>query len=187
MKKIVAQCLCLGVLLAVFVIASAQTRRELKLRLSHDPVFGVSYDRQVIRYEILPEEISRQCAITDGKKVPLAVFAHATLGESDYYIVKEIIPVEDDYGWGTALWIKSTKCQTTGTDDVFFGISSTKGYDEAIQRRIVKDAIRRDILAYGGEVPFRKVACTPHILENTSYYAIIGQELHTFCSTAPEK
>lgn len=182
---------CCCVLLASLVHIDAQARKEQKPQLSFDPIFGLFYDHNVIKYELLPAEISRKCSISNSDKKMLGVFARVSSGKSDYYIVKETIPIEDDYGWGTALWIEGSKCQTTGTDDVFFGVSSAKGYDEATQRGLVRDALQRGIRAYGGDVLFRKKACSqnsPEINNSSPYYEpIIRQELQAYCSMAPQQ
>lgn len=59
--------------------------------------------------------------------------------------------------------------------------------EENLFREFVRDAIRRDAVAHGGDKPFRSQACKPGgdaVLQNASYPVVL-QEFKAYCASAP--
>lgn len=59
--------------------------------------------------------------------------------------------------------------------------------EEKLFREFVRDAIRRDVIAHGGDKPFRSQACKPsdeaQLLQ--AVYPIVLQELKAYCASSP--
>ena len=60
--------------------------------------------------------------------------------------------------------------------------------EENLFREFVRDAIRRDVKAHGGDIPYRLQACKPSVETNLSQagYVVVLQELKAYCSKAPQ-
>ena len=124
------QLACCCVLLVSLSPLFAQSGKQHKPELSLDPIFGLHYNRYAVKYADTTNRNCRVCSISNSKKEIQGVFAHINSGGSDYDIVKETIPQEDDYGYGDVLLITERKCVTTDTDSVFIGITPKNGYQE---------------------------------------------------------
>ncbi len=107
-----------------------QKRKTLEPSLSTDPVFGIGYDHKVVHYDLFPEKFRTLCADTKRGKDLWGIFAHVTSGSAEYFIVNQIMPIEDDYGWGLSVLIVGGKCIESGTDWSLGGIPPAHGYKE---------------------------------------------------------
>jgi hypothetical protein len=59
--------------------------------------------------------------------------------------------------------------------------------EESLLREFIRDTIYRAIKTYGGDTPFRAVACKPQEELTDSGFIVVLQELKSYCSRAPGK
>lgn len=125
------QLACYCMLLVSLSTLYAQSRKQHKPQLSFDPVFGIYYDRFTVRYEKVPATIDRLCPLSNNSDRFGGVFAHIASGNSEYFVIKNTIPVDDEYGWATVILINGDKCIISSTDWMFNVVPSTTGYKES--------------------------------------------------------
>jgi len=118
-----------GLLLAGSLTAVAQTKHPM-----FDPLFAMSYDPQLIHFELAPASIGQLCSDLRGRK--LWVYAEWTSGETKYFIVSgfivnhpdgpgkgDISPDED----GVAVALQGSKCTTDDAAWVMSGEIDANG------------------------------------------------------------
>jgi hypothetical protein len=129
-KKTSRLLLC-SVLLVSCERAKAQAIQSLGLVIRQDPIFGISYNPSVVKYQQLSPEFRSRCALFQGKQDHLWLFAHVRSEGSDYYVIMSTSPGQDGDSFGTAVWIEGSKCHVTESKWVLSGVPPSKGYSDA--------------------------------------------------------
>jgi hypothetical protein len=99
-----------------------------------DPLFALSYDPQLVHFELAPASITQLCSDLRGRK--LWVYAEWTSGETKYFIVSGFIvnhpdgPGKGDISpdeTGVAVALQGSKCTTDGADWTMSGEIAVNG------------------------------------------------------------
>jgi hypothetical protein len=160
MRIILTVCIC-----SLFLtgIMSAQSKHYM-----NDPLFGISYDPQIIKFDNAPSSISRFCSGLRGRR--LWIYAYAKTADAEYFIVsgfRQLHPdcpgpvgVEPDFG--IAVSLRDKKCVEDQSEYFLRGeINRAKGATpisatEAILNEIALDALCRYSRAFGSKANFLK-------------------------------
>ena len=180
----------------------AKTSDQGDASILQEPMFGLdySYTRDNVHYELLAPSILHACA---GQTNPTFIYAHATEGVSDYFVVMGLSP--DVVGRGDALggvlqiqkghcaeWDSTSMFRVSipnhGYDDQKSCISSmaSSNYkicsraDEKVLRDLVRDGLVRGARAWGLS-RFRSSVCKPDQVEAMAFTPIPYNELLRYC------
>ena len=103
-----------------------------------DPIFGISFDPSVVKYEEVPVSFVRQCHDQHYKKDNLRLFAHVRTKQSDFYVVMfasviyaDEVPVGAGDVFGSAIWVKGANCRDVEATWVLSGVPPKNGYNDA--------------------------------------------------------
>jgi hypothetical protein len=91
-----------------------------------DPIFGISYQSDKVRYELMPARIRQLCP--DFKRGEFWTFAQFRSGTSEYFIVMGVRPGQDGDSLGAALQIDGSKCQAEDSTWMLSGTLPENGY-----------------------------------------------------------
>lgn len=146
--------------LIALCLAAVFTARAQKLM--SDPLFGISYDPGVVRFEEAPARISKECSELRDQKT--WVYCRAKLGDVDYFIVSGFMrQCPDGPGsckmqpdtTGSVLALRGSMCSAEAADgfywqkdDPLWNLPPT-ALDE-----MARDALRRYATAFGGKKNF---------------------------------
>jgi hypothetical protein len=101
------------------------TRAELQ-----DPMFGLSYNRTTVHYELMPESLRHICP--NLEKGTYWIFAHASRKPIDYYLVMGVVPAQNGDSLGAALWVRGSKCDSEDSTWMLSGFVPAEGYASQI-------------------------------------------------------
>jgi hypothetical protein len=121
--KLVHLFVCCALLMS-FAEAKAQAGKAKQNAVFDDPIFGISYDPSVVKYE--PVSLPRQCP--PGGRF-LRLFAHVKTEQSEYYIVMDTNPADSGDTFGAAVWVQGSKCRVADSNWVLSGVPPKEGYN----------------------------------------------------------
>ena len=164
----------------------------------YNPVFLIGTSPHEAHYEVLPPSIKETCKgrLGNDEIDPFTVYAHIKTSNYEYYVEwGDVRRGHEEYDRASLLMIHENKCKnldletTLGMIPANGGYSATAAQEEQLVRPLIKDAIKRAITAYGGDAPFRALACKPEeekVLSEAGF-VIVRQELRAYCSSVPGK
>lgn len=91
-----------------------------------DPMFGISYQSDKVKYEPVPVRIRQLCS--EFKRGEFWTFAQFRSGTSEYFIVMGVRPGQDGDSFGAALQIDGSKCQAEDSTWMLSGTPPQNGY-----------------------------------------------------------
>jgi hypothetical protein len=92
-----------------------------------DPIFGLSYNPSVVRYEEVPPWLDKKCKLGASSDDRMWIYAHVGNKDSELYIVINEAAGKEGYP-GSALWVKGAECETDGSDWTLSGKLPERGY-----------------------------------------------------------
>lgn len=163
-----------------------------------NPVFLIGAGPHEAHYEVLPPSIKETCKgrLGNDEIDPFTVYAHIRTSNYEYYVEwGDVRPGHEEYDRASLLMIHENKCinldleTTLGMIPANGGYSPTAAQEKQLVRPLIKDAIKRAIIVYGGDAAFRVQACNSQVEKELSNagYVIVRQELKAYCSTVPGK
>ncbi len=161
----------LGMSLALLASPAAITGSQQRIAMA-DPLFGIPYDPQEVRFEEAPAKIRRFCPYLRDQKLwtgKLWIYAHLKTEDAEYFVVSGYMtiypdgpgPVSSEPGDGTAVALRGRKC-TVDNSEYFLRGEAPAGEQRIIQvdgsvlNRIAADALQRYANAFGGKNNFLK-------------------------------
>jgi hypothetical protein len=128
---------------------------------SSDPIFGMTYDAKLVRFEQAPASIIKQCEAEKSLKTkPFWLFAHATVDGTEYFIVSNRITEVSGAGYV----MRGSECVEWLPARMMNEESAISGTKEALPKwapltdpvvkALADDAFRRYAQAYGGKKMF---------------------------------
>jgi len=143
---------CASLMLLVCTAAQAQPPYS-------DPIFGMTYDAKLIHFEQAPASVVSRCqTLKNLKTKPFWLFAHAKIGDTDYFILSN--RTTDVSGVG--LIERGNECIEWLPERLING-ESTDGKDtlpkwapltDPVLKALAQDAFRRYTQAFGGKNSF---------------------------------
>jgi len=91
-----------------------------------DPMFGISYQTDKVKYEPMPVRIRQLCS--EFKRGEFWTFAQFRSGTREYFIVMGVRPGQDGDSLGAALQIDGSKCQEEDSTWMLSGTPPESGY-----------------------------------------------------------
>jgi hypothetical protein len=143
-------------------VAAAFTTQAQKQKLMSDPLFGISYDPQSVKFEEAPARIRMGCSQVHTEKT--WVYCHLKTAEIEYFIVSGLIrQCPDGPGpcdlqpdvTGAIVALRGSTCSAEAADG-FYWRKSDSLYDlpEASLGEMARDALQRYAKAFGGKKNF---------------------------------
>ncbi len=83
-------------LLAIVVCLSAVEMFPQSPTLMSDPLFGITYDPQKIRFEKIPPLLTERCPGLRGRYVAAWVYGHFKTTDSEYFLVSGLMEFKED-------------------------------------------------------------------------------------------
>jgi hypothetical protein len=136
-------------------------------KLIGDPLFGIPYDPLKVHFEELPSQLPEKCARLKGRYVEAWIYGHLKTTDSEYFLVSGLIYTQEDKPGGARsisqedddgliVALKGSKCLVDQADyfyDQKFNPARTAtpiNAPASVVSGILQDAIRRDVVAFGG-------------------------------------
>jgi hypothetical protein len=96
--------LCCLTLIASLQLAMAQKSPRLRKGevILEDPIFGLSHDPTVARYEEVPAWLDKKCTLGDHSWI----YAHVSNKDSELFIVMSYSSDQDGDSFGNSFWVK---------------------------------------------------------------------------------
>ncbi|HVH32721.1 MAG TPA: hypothetical protein VM847_01250 [Tahibacter sp.] len=122
-----------------------------------DPLFGISYDTNKIRFERLPAALARKAELS--KELPQWIYARSESAAGTFYIVSGFLRVESDdpahpgstveADFGAVLRQNGDKVEVLCVPDLLFDKDSPVPAAEL--QPLLADAVKRYVAAWGGK------------------------------------
>ncbi|HWU51791.1 MAG TPA: hypothetical protein VN153_03160 [Tahibacter sp.] len=122
-----------------------------------DPLFGISYDTNTIRFERLPAALARKAELS--KDLPQWIYARSESAAGTYYIVSGFLRVESDdpaqpgstveADFGAVLRQNGDEVEVLCVPDLLFDKDSP--VPAAQLQPLLADAVKRYVAAWGGK------------------------------------
>jgi len=122
-----------------------------------DPLFGISYDTNKIRFERLPAALARKAELS--KDLPQWIYARSESAAGTFYIVSGFLRVESDdpahpgstveADFGAVLRQNGDKVEVLCVPDLLFDKDSPVPAAEL--QPLLADAVKRYVAAWGGK------------------------------------
>lgn len=158
----------LSVLLVALGLAGGSTASQQHSHKMADPLFGISYNPQFVKFEEAPETIGKLCRDLRGRD--LWVYAHFKNAGAEYFIVSgfrkiypdapKAKPVGSEPDFGIAVLITGEKC-TEDQSEYFLRQETNPARgatpipaSESVLEAIAADALQRYAKAFGGKEEF---------------------------------
>ena len=170
-------------LVAVALVALAMPARDAGPVASADPIFGLPFTAEAIRFEPAPRDITTRCKDLVQPRFDrrLWVFAQATVaGETyyvlgGYYVARAGGALQADTR-GVVARLDQTRCITAGpVRDVFE--SDPEEISPAARRALAADAMRRYAALYGGAAGLRATLTRADAMPDNEDSPILRQAL----------
>jgi hypothetical protein len=90
-----------------------------------DPIFGLSYDTSVVRYEEVPSWLDKKCHIGRDHSF---IHAHVRNKGSELFIVMSYSSDQDGDSFGNSFWVKGAECKGDSSNWTLSGKLPERGY-----------------------------------------------------------
>ncbi len=122
-----------------------------------DPIFGLKFDPKQVHFDAAPTKLSERCDELHAK--PLWVFAHAALGDAEYFIVSGYVEYRPDSAspksnefesdFGSTVILTARNCIVEPADAFLISAGTNPDPPEAQSRALAADAVSRMISSFG--------------------------------------
>lgn len=119
-----------------------------------DPVFGISYDPEIVHFETAPSKISSLCSESRGQKFWL--YAYSRAGETEYFVLSN----QESKVSGVGVVISGGKCVEGLPDWILTGNpeyspqARSNQFPPEVVHGLAVDLLRRYATAFGGKNNF---------------------------------
>jgi hypothetical protein len=148
-----SRALARGVLIALMLLVCSPSQTQSQQTIA-DPIFGITYDPQKVRFDAAPASIGALCRGLQGKK--LWVYARWDTSDTKYFVVSET-------DFGIAIALRAGQC-TEDQSEYFLWkeINNAKGAtpieaSDSVLDGIARNALERYSRAFGSKANFLKL------------------------------
>jgi hypothetical protein len=119
----------LYMLLTGFIQVGAQTTKTSPAPVLEEPVFGIVYSPNLVKYEQVPPSLKKLCkGFFDEPGQVSWLYAHLSSGHSEYLVVMSTWKDQDGDSFGASIWIEGSKCRTDESNWTLSGVVPKGGY-----------------------------------------------------------
>ena len=156
--------------LVSFCFAAAAARAQ---KVMSDPLFGIVYDPQRVRFEKMPPALPGECPRLKGRYVSAWVYGHFKAAESEYFLISGLMESQADEpggartiapeeAGGLAVALRGSECFVDQTEYFLTqGVNPGKTatpimVPKSVLTGILKDSFKKYVTAFGGKQKFLK-------------------------------
>jgi hypothetical protein len=138
-----------------------------------DPLFGISYNREAVRFEKMPSGLTEICSRLHDRYVAAWAYGHLRTPDSEYFLVSGLMEfhadapggartVAPEEGGGLIVALHGSECLVDQADYFLMqGVNSAKNatpimVPKSVLSGILQDAFERYARAFGGKQEFLK-------------------------------
>lgn len=154
-------------LLMLSIALLSPTGKTQQQQPMEDPLFGISYNPNKVRFEPVTTSLSEQCTELRTKYDRAWIYGHWKGVDAEYFIVSGLAKFHHEESgapyvapdFGTAVELTSSRCISAHIDylmlgDAAVGTHPFVGLNDTILAHISEDALERYAKAFGGKINF---------------------------------
>jgi hypothetical protein len=154
-----------------------------------DPIFGLKFDPKQVHFDTAPTKLLEHCDELHAR--PLWVFAHAVIGDAEYFIVSGYVEYRPDSAspnsnefesdFGSTAILTARNCIVEPADAFVISVGTDPDPPEPQSRALAADAISRMISSFGKDkfCPKAKEALAKHDAAQTKLPAALRTRVGT--------
>jgi hypothetical protein len=142
---------------ALTPVTKAQSSGGPVYRDMADPIFGLKFDPKQVHFDAAPTKLLERCDELHGRT--LWVFAHAVIGDAEYFIVSGYVEYHPDAAsaksrefesdFGSTVILTARNCMVEPADAFLISAGTDPDPPETQSRALAADAISRMISSFG--------------------------------------
>lgn len=157
--------------LCVISLCLASTAVTRAQRVMTDPLIGISYDREAVRFERMPPRLIKRCSRLNRRYVAAWVYGYLQTPDSEYFLISGLMDfradgpggartVAPEEGGGLIVTVRGSECLVDQADYFLTqGVNPAKSatpimVPKSILTGILQDAFERYATAFGGRQEF---------------------------------
>jgi hypothetical protein len=170
--SLLGKILLICVACALTPVINGQSSNGPVYRDMADPIFGLKFDPKQVHFDAAPTKLSERCDELHAR--PLWVFAHAVIGDAEYFIVSGYVEYRPDSAstnsnefepdFGSTVILTGPNCMVEPADAFLISAGTNPDPPEIQSRALAADAISRMISSFGKDkfCPGAKDALAKH-------------------------